>query len=105
MNPAQDTAQEVGGNQQAAAQRSAMLALWRGDVGGAIRTILAADALTADFVSIAASAGASSYCKLSAALARLFDAFFKHTVCRASTCACPQSTGYDACFGPSIAAA
>ena len=41
----------------ACAQRSAALALWRGDVGGALKLVLAADALTADFVSMAASAG------------------------------------------------
>lgn len=41
----------------AAAQRSAAIALWRGDVGEALKIVLAADALTADFVSMAASAG------------------------------------------------
>lgn len=49
----------------AAAQRSAALALWRGDIGGALKTVLVADALTADFVSMAASAGAHGQCAYS----------------------------------------
>ena len=42
---------------QAAALQSAMISMWRGDVSQALATVVAADALTADFVSIAASAG------------------------------------------------
>ena len=56
----QEAAAALEGNQQAAAQRSAMLQLWRGDIGGALRTVLAADALTADFVSLAAAGGTTS---------------------------------------------
>jgi hypothetical protein len=84
--PVQQTAKEAGGNQQAAAQRSAMLAMWRGDVGGAIRTILAADALTADFVSIAAAAGTRCVCRLQAMcyIAGLFHICWYSTTRRAS---------------------
>lgn len=39
------------------AQRAAALELWNGDVGSAIATLLEYDALTADFVSMSASAG------------------------------------------------
>ena len=45
------------GAKQAAALQSAMIAMWRGDVSQALATVVEADALTADFVSIAASAG------------------------------------------------
>ena len=48
------------GNPQArrsAAQHAAAVALWRGDVGEAVRLLLEHDALTADFVSMAAAAG------------------------------------------------
>ena len=43
----------------AAAQRAAVLRLWAGDAAGALHTVLRADALTADFVSMAAAAGAA----------------------------------------------
>ena len=43
------------------AQRSAALKLWQGDVGGAIQVLLENQALTADFVSIAASAGREAW--------------------------------------------
>lgn len=44
----------------AAAQRAAVLRLWAGDAVGALHTVLRADALTPDFVSMTASAGAFS---------------------------------------------
>ena len=37
--------------------QSAIIAMWRGDVSHALATLCEADALSADFVSIAASAG------------------------------------------------
>ena len=37
--------------------QSAVIAMWRGDVSQALATVCEADALTADFVSLAASAG------------------------------------------------
>ena len=42
---------------QASAVQSAVIAMWRGDVAQALATVCEADALTADFVSLAASAG------------------------------------------------
>eukprot|EP00887_Chlorella_sp_A99_P005222 scaffold1.g5222.t1 len=42
----------------AAAQRAAALALWRGDLGQALDVLLQHEALTAEFVSLAAGAGA-----------------------------------------------
>ena len=43
----------------AEAHRAAALQLWAGDFAAALRTVIAADALTADFVSMAAAAGMS----------------------------------------------
>jgi WD40 repeat protein len=43
------------------AQRAAALELWSGDVGSAIATLLEYDALTADFVSMSASAGRQTW--------------------------------------------
>lgn len=45
------------GAKQAAAHRRAALQLWGGDVGAALATVTQADALTADFVALAAGAG------------------------------------------------
>ena len=42
---------------RSAAHHAAAVALWRGDVGEAVRLLLEHDALTADFVSMAAAAG------------------------------------------------
>ena len=45
------------GAQRGAAEAAAALAMWRGDVGGALAVLTEADALTGDFVSISAMAG------------------------------------------------
>eukprot|EP00884_Botryococcus_braunii_P021524 jgi/Botrbrau1/8055/Bobra.13_2s0024.1 len=44
-----------------AAHQAAALHMWRGDVGAALATVIAADALTADFVSLSVSAGRSAW--------------------------------------------
>eukprot|EP00891_Asterochloris_glomerata_P002101 jgi/Astpho2/2101/Aster-x1042 len=46
---------------KAAAQQSAAVSLWAGDVGAAIETLLDADALSGDFVSMAAGMGPEVY--------------------------------------------
>ncbi len=57
-----------------AAERAATLALFRGDVGAAAEVLLAADALTAEFVSAAAGAGHAAWARLTAAFAARLEA-------------------------------
>lgn len=58
-------------SRQAAAQRAAAAALFRGDVGSAVQLLLQHDALTADFVSMSAAAGGRGMSGVSGRLAVL----------------------------------
>lgn len=57
-----------------AAERAATLALFRGDVGAAAEALIAADALSGEFVSAAAGAGHAAWAHLTAAYAGQLEA-------------------------------
>ena len=57
-----------------AAERAATLALFRGDVGAAAEALIAADALSGDFVSAAAGAGHAAWSHLTAVYASQLEA-------------------------------
>jgi hypothetical protein len=52
---------EAANARYAAAHRAAALHLWQGDVAAALAVVISADALTADFVSLAASGGRAAW--------------------------------------------
>ncbi len=57
-----------------AAERAATLALFRGDVGAAAEALIAADALSAEFVNASAAAGHAAWAHLTAAYATRLEA-------------------------------